>query len=62
MKHTSTHTRIYAHTLQNLRRIYAETGEAQIEILDRLIEAEWKRIQDENHQDVQVQAISVEKE
>ncbi len=45
MDKASTHTRIYAETLKNLRRIHAETGEKILDILDRLIAAEWKRIQ-----------------
>ncbi len=44
MDNESTHTRIYKRTLQNLRRIHAETGEKILEILDRAIQAEWEKV------------------
>ena len=44
MDNESTHTRIYKRTLQNLRRIHAETGEKILEILDRAIQAEWAKV------------------
>ena len=54
--------RVWTTTLKKLRRIYAETGERMIAIVDRLAEQELKRIQDANRQDVQVQALPLEKE
>lgn len=59
MSKASTHTRIYADTLKNLRRIHAETGEKILDILDRLVASELKHIQ---HENVQVQAVPPEKE
>ena len=50
----TTHTRIYKKSLQNLRRIYAETGESMVGILDRLIASELERIRNAN---VQIQAL-----
>ncbi len=57
-----TQLRIWQRTLTKLRRIYAETGESMIAIVDRLATAELTRIQNASRQDVQVQAVSVEKE
>lgn len=54
--------RVWEDTLKKLRRIYAETGESMIAIVDRIADQELKRIQDANRQDVQVQALPVEKE
>lgn len=45
VKKVTTHTRIYEESLRWLRHINAETGEQQLDILDRLLSAEWKRIQ-----------------
>jgi len=59
MSKESTHTRIYANTLKNLRRIHAETGEKILDILDRLVADELLKIQNEN---LQVQVVSPEKE
>ena len=59
MSKESTHTRIYANTLKNLRRIHAETGEKILDILDRLVADELLKIQNEN---IQVQVVSPEKE
>ena len=59
MNKESTHTRIYADTLKNLRRIHAETGEKILDILDRLVASELKSIL---HENVQVQTLPVEKE
>jgi len=59
MSKESTHTRIYVDTLQNLRRIHAETGEKILDILDRLVASELSKIRNEN---VQVQAVPGEKE
>ncbi len=39
-------TRIWLSTLKNLRRIYAETGESMVSILDRLVADEIRRITD----------------
>jgi hypothetical protein len=57
MNRESTHTRIYTETLQNLRRIHAETGEKLLDILDRLVAQEWERTRHANRQDLQVQAL-----
>jgi hypothetical protein len=54
--------RVWETTLKKLRRIYAETGESMIAIIDRLADQELKRIQHANRQDVQVQALPLEKE
>jgi hypothetical protein len=54
--------RVWTTTLKKLRRIYAETGESMIAIIDRLAGQELKRIQAINLEDVQVQTIPVEKE
>ena len=59
MTKDTTHTRIRKDTLQNLRRIYAETGEQMIEIMHRLVQAELKRLRDDN---LQIQAVSEQKE
>lgn len=59
MNKESTHTRIYANTLKNLRRIHAETGEKILDILDRLVADELVKIQNEN---VQIQTLPSEKE
>lgn len=37
MKQDTTHMRVYRRTLQNLRRIHAETGERLVDILDELV-------------------------
>ena len=62
MSEQYTQLRIWQVTLKKLRRIYAETGESMIAIVDRLATEELKRIQNANRQDVQVQAVPVEKE
>lgn len=36
-------TKIWKRTKANLRAIYANTGETQVKILDRLVEAELKK-------------------
>ena len=54
--------RVWAYTLKKLRRIYAETGESMIAIVDRLATQELERIQNADRQDVQVQILPVEKE
>jgi hypothetical protein len=62
MNKTYVQFRLWTDTLKKLRRIYAETGESMIAIVDRLAGQELKRIQDADRQDVQVQAVQVEKE
>jgi hypothetical protein len=42
--------RVWAETLKKLRRIYAETGESMIAIVDRLAEQELQRLARENAQ------------
>lgn len=61
-KDKTTHTRIYVRTLRSLRHIHAETDEKLLDILDRLIQAEWQRFQNADRQNVQVQAVPREKE
>jgi len=39
-------TRIWDKTLNNLRLIYSATGEMQVWIIDRLVEAELKRVKE----------------
>ncbi len=43
---TITH-KIWHGTLKKLRRIYAETGETQVSILDRIVDEEYKRVMEE---------------
>jgi hypothetical protein len=57
-----TQLRIWQATLKKLRRIYAETGESMIAIVDRLATEELDRIQNDYRQDVQIQVLPVEKE
>ncbi len=54
--------RVWKDTLTKLRHIYAATGESMIAIVDRLATEELQRIQNADRQDVQVQAVSDEKE
>jgi hypothetical protein len=54
--------RIWQTTLKKLRRIYAETGESMIAIVDRLAEQELQRLKDADSQDVQVQVVSQQEE
>ena len=54
-----THLRILRKTLQPLRMLHALTGESQLDLIDRLVVQELEKIQREN---VQVQAVPVEKE
>jgi hypothetical protein len=54
--------RIWRSTLKKLRRIYAETGDSIIAIVDRLATQELEKLEDANRQDVQVQTLPVEKE
>lgn len=54
--------KIWPHTLPKLRLVYALTGESMVSIVDRLIDQELKRIQDAERQDVQIQALPLEKE
>jgi hypothetical protein len=59
---TYTQLRIWRTTLKILRLLHAETGEDMIAIVDRLASQELQQIQNANRQNVQVQALSVEKE
>lgn len=59
---TYTQLRIWRSTLKTLRRIHAETGEDMIAVVDRLASQELQRIQDADRQDIQVQALPLEKE
>ena len=59
---TYTQLRIWRSTLKTLRRIHAETGEDMIAVVDRLASQELLRIQNADHQDVQIQALSLKKE
>ncbi len=43
--------KIWKRTLKMLRNMYAETGEPMIKILDRLVEQEWQKSQEEQHHD-----------
>lgn len=54
--------RIWTTTLKKLRRIYAETGESMIAIVDRLANQELQRLSDGSEQDLQVQAVPRKKE
>jgi hypothetical protein len=54
--------RVWTDTLKKLRRIYAETGESMIAIVDRLATEELKRIQNADRQNAQVQTLPIEKE
>ena len=57
-----TQVRVWKTSLQNLRRIYAETGESMIVIIDRLAEQEVERIARANIQNVQIQVVPQQKE
>lgn len=48
MKHEYKTTRIWLQTLQNLKRIAAETGESLVSLLDRLARAEWDRVKNQS--------------
>ena len=54
--------RLWESTLKKLRRIYAETGESMIAIVDRLATKELERIEQAKRANVQVQAVSSQKE
>lgn len=54
-----TQLRIWVKTLKKLRRIYAETGESMIAIVDRLADEELQRLTSEN---AQVQTVQKQKE
>ena len=62
MSEQYTQLRIWQATLKKLRRIYAETGESMISIVDRLATDELSRIENATSQNVQVQTLPVEKE
>ena len=57
MEKQYTQLRIWVTTLSKLRRIYAETGESMIAIVDRLVSDEYQRLTSE---DIQIQAVSPE--
>ncbi len=59
MKEKYVQFRLWEATLKKLRRIYAETGESMIAIVDRLATQELEKL---THENVQVQAVSPEKE
>jgi len=59
MKEKYTQFRLWESTLKKLRRIYAETGESMIAIVDRLATQELEKL---THENVQVQAVPSEKE
>ena len=54
--------RLWESTLKKLRRIYAETGESMIAIVDRLATSELARIEQTQRENVQGQAVPSEKE
>jgi|LakMenE18May11ns_1017448.scaffolds.fasta_scaffold9692743_2 hypothetical protein len=54
--------KIWPKTLPKLRLLYALTGESMVSIIDRLVTQELQKIQDENRQDLQIQALPSEKE
>jgi hypothetical protein len=54
--------RLWRNTLKKLRRIYAETGESIISIIDRLADQELEKLNNANSQDLQVQAVPKQKE
>mgnify|MGYP001049614912 CR=1 FL=1 len=62
MSEQYTQLRIWQRTLTKLRHIYAETGERMIAIVDRLATSELARIEQAKRENVQVQAVPVEKE
>ena len=59
MEKEYTQLRIWVATLKTLRRIYAETGESMIAIVDRLATQELERIADEN---AEIQTVPQRKE
>jgi len=61
MNDTYTQMRIWRTTLQALRRIYAETGESMIAIVDRLAMQELRRL-DREPKDLQIQALPLQEE
>lgn len=62
MTDTRVNLKLWPDTLPKLRLLYALTGESMVSIVDRLIEQELQRIQNADRKDVQVQAVSGEKE
>lgn len=54
MNEKYTQLRIWKETLKKLRRIYAETGESMISIVDRLAEQELEKLKDASSQNVQI--------
>lgn len=63
---THTTMRIHKVTAKKLRQIYAETGEAQIDIMERLVEAEIQRMneqrKDQAYYDMLTTGLSKENE
>ena len=59
MEKRYTQFRIRVETQKKLRRIFAETGEDMIAIVDRLVSDEYQRLTSDN---VQIQAIPERKE
>lgn len=45
MEHEHITIKIWRETLKLLRHIHAETGEAQVAVLHRLVSSEWQRLQ-----------------
>ncbi len=62
MSEQYTQLRIWQRTLTKLRRIYAETGESMIAIVDRLATSELERIEQAKRENVQVQTVPGKKE
>lgn len=62
MEKQYTQLRIWKDSLKKLRRIYAETGESMIAIVDRLAAQELERLANADRQDVQVQTVPQQKE
>ena len=62
MKERYVQFRLWESTLKKLRRIYAETGESMIAIVDRLATSELARIEQTQRENVQGQAVPSEKE
>jgi len=54
--------KVWPDTLPKLRLVYALTGESMVSIVDRLITQELERIQHENRQNIQIQAVPAKKE
>jgi len=59
MDNKYTHLRVLCKTMKPLRMLHALTGESQLELVDRLVNQELEKL---THENVQVQAVSPEKE